>query len=148
MGHALLLFVLMGSPQDPDSSRAIEEATLRAKKENKRVLLVFGANGSFLRKGKTGRLLRYEYEVVSVDAAANKTLAEKYGIDPDTLPQLAVLSADGKLLASGDGATRDPFPFLDKWKTEPWDAETRYQDALARAKKEGKRLLVHLGAPW
>ena len=73
------------------------------------------------------------------------------------VPYLTVLAGDGEVLANQEtgalekGEAHDSErvkSFLDKWSADPWDAETVYQAALSRAKKEKKRLLLHLGAPW
>ena len=70
-----------------------------------------------------------------------------------------VLASDGagKVLANQEtgaleqGSVHAPekvSEFLGKWAAKPIDAEQLYKDALARAEREQKRILVHLGAPW
>ena len=154
-----------------DARAQIDAAFARAKKENKRVLLVFGANGCgwcrklhalFERDEEIARLLRYEYEVIRVDVGRfdrNEDLAADLGaaVRQHGIPFLTVLDAEGKPLVNQEtssleqGAAHDPAKvkaFLGKWAAPPLDAEKVVADARARAEKDGKKIFLRFGAPW
>jgi len=154
-----------------DARALLDGALARAKRENKRALLVFGANWwgwcrklDELVKGdpEIGRLLRYEYEVVRVDVGRfdkNEDLAADLGaaVRQHGIPFLTVLDAEGKPLVNQEtssleqGAGHDPAKvkaFLGKWAAPPLDAEKVVADARARAEKEGKKVFLRFGAPW
>ncbi len=146
-----------------NASTLIKGALARATKDNKRVLVIFGTNeekkcttlhNDTLKKGKIRRILSYEYEVTPVHLPSNKNLARELGANPETLeiPHMIILSGKGKPLNNGTQpyqlSSECVETFLNKWKAEPVDAEEAYATALARAKKEEKHLLIHLGAPW
>ena len=80
-----------------------------ARHENRRVLIVWGANAetpsqdfilTMLRHGEVSRTLLYEYEVVRAEVKGNERLAAKYKVPKGRLPHLTVLDANGALLAS------------------------------------------------
>jgi|TARA_B100002003_G_C13881571_1_gene430324 thioredoxin-related protein len=175
MKRIIAAFVLLGlafpatafaqDSYDPaaNASTLIKGALGRAKKDHKRVLVIFGTNeetkcttlhNDTLRKGKIRRILSYEYEVTPVHFPSNKDLARELGANPETLkiPHLIILSGEGKPINNDTQPyqlSRECLEtFLTKWKVEPIDAEEAYAAALAKAKKEKKRLLIHLGAPW
>ncbi len=98
-----------------DAKEQIAAALVRAKKENKRVLVQWGGNwcGWCIRLEKLYRAdkdirktLQYEYETVFVDAGRpagkNIDLAKSYGADlaKHGFPFLTILDADGKALVN------------------------------------------------
>lgn len=154
-----------------DAKVEIARAVARAKKNHKRVLLVYGANWCgwchklhdlFAKDSSIRKILLYEYEVVLVDIGRfdkHLDIVQGYGAEIKTegVPYLTVLGGDGKVVTNHDtgsleaGSEHDPSKvrkFLEKWAAAPVDAEKTLTDALARARKEKKRVLVHLGAPW
>lgn len=154
-----------------DAKADIEAALVKAGHENQRVLLVFGGNWCdwcvkfndlTVKNAKVSRALLYEYRVVRVDVGKldkNMPLAERFGAKLATtgVPHLTVLAATGKTLAHQEtgalvvGDKHDPvkvLEFLDKWKAEPQDAHAIMAAAKAKAAKDQKKVLVHLGAPW
>ena len=115
----------------------IGQALARAKKQNKRVILDFGANWCYdchvldlaFHHPEIALLLGRNYIVVHVDVGQydkNLDLAQRYRVPLDKgVPALAVLSADGKLLFSQERGefekARSMSPeeiaaFLQKWK--------------------------------
>ena len=99
-----------------DGSRQIAEALSIAKKENKRVLLQFGANWCgwchklhqlFKEDQRIAERLKSDYVVVLVDVnqGHNKDVDTRYG-NPTRfgLPVLVILDADGKQLTTKDSA--------------------------------------------
>jgi len=119
-----------------DGSQQIVVALETAKKENKRVLLQFGANWCIWchrlhslceTNSEISAKLRDAYIVVLVDVnkGHNKEVDTRYGTPTHFgLPALAVLDADGKLLVTQDsgkleeGDHHDPkkvLAFLNEW---------------------------------
>ena len=154
-----------------DAKADIAAALVKAKKDNKRVLLMFGANwcgwchklhGVFESNREIGRTLLYEYERVNIDIGKmdkNMDLVRKYGAraDKEGVPFLTVLDADGKAIANQEtgaleeGDHHDPAKvkaFLDKWKAEPLDARRVFERALSQAGKQDKKVFLSFGAPW
>jgi len=153
-----------------DAKAAVTHAVEVALKKHKRVLVVWGHDAhqgdvelhKALRSGKTEAWpFYYEYELVAVDSGADGTknaeLARSLGITEPARPQLTILDAAGKPLASriaSDFRDQEAWnskalgDFLSEHSVEPLDAEEVMQRALQRAKAENKRLFVHLGAPW
>lgn len=156
--------------EEADAKAEIARAAEKARRDNKRVLLVYGGNWcgwcrklhqAFTQNRDIARVLLYEYEVVRVDIGRfdkNLDIAEKYGSKiKKGVPYLTVLGGDGEVLTHQETGvlekegSHDPGlvkTFLEKWRAEPLDAETVLEESLSRAKKEKKRLFVHLGAPW
>lgn len=157
--------------ESADAKKQIEAALARAKEENKRVLLVFGANwcgwcrkldGLFKKDPEVARVLLYEYEKVLVDVGRfdkNEDLAADLGaaVRQNGIPFLTVLDAGGKPVANQEtssleeGSAHDPAKvktLLEKWAAPPLDAEKVLAEAVARAGKEGKRVFLRFGAPW
>lgn len=150
----------------------IAVALARAKREDKRVLVQWGANwcgwcnllaGTMKSDKDLARELLYEYEVVKIDVGRfdkHLDLVKKYGAKIDTgIPYLTFLDADDKVLenhetgALEDKATQrhDPakvLALLKKHETPRVEAAKLKEAAFARAKAEGKRVFVHFGAPW
>jgi thioredoxin-related protein len=154
-----------------DAKVLIAAAVEQAKRENQRVLVMFGGNWCgwchklhelFKSDKDIAKTLLYEYQLVLIDIGKfdkNLDIATGYGADLSKagVPYLAVLDANGKALttqdtgALEDGDHHDPkkvTAFLDKWKAEPRDAEVLLKDALGRAASEQKTVFLHLGAPW
>ena len=124
-------------PAHADADQEIAAAVARATKENKRVLLVFGANWCYdchvldhaLHDGEAGKILREKYLLVHVDIGEgekNPELVKLYKIPLDKgVPAVAILDAAGKLLySSGEGEfeaarrmlKQDLVAFLQHWK--------------------------------
>lgn len=122
---------------DADAKKEIEAAKLRAGNENKRVLLVFGANWCYdchvldraLHEGEAGKLMAENYVLVHVDIGEgekNPELLKTYKIPLEKgVPAVAILASDGRLLySSGQGEfeaarrmmKRDLVKFLTRWK--------------------------------
>ncbi|MDE0957074.1 MAG: thioredoxin family protein [Planctomycetota bacterium] len=156
---------------EADAAADIAAAVERAKKEHKRVLVVYGGNwcgwcvklDEFFKKDRTvSRTIRYEYEVVKVDIGKfdkNIGLVDGYGamIKKKGVPYITVLDGDGKVVAhqnTGDleeGDHHDSVKvekFLQAQKSPPVDAEQVLATALKQASKDGRKILLHLGAPW
>ncbi len=154
-----------------DAKADIAAALANAKRDNQRVLLVFGANwcgwchkldGVFKENREIARTLLYEYRLVKVDVGRwdkNLDVAQRYGVDLKKagVPYLTVLDADGKVLANQDtgalevGDQHDPAKvqaFLQQWKAQPLDAQQVLKDAVAQAAKQDRRVFLHVGAPW
>ena len=117
----------------------------------------------FFKKDRTvSRTIRYEYEVVKVDIGKfdkNIGLVDGYGamIKKKGVPYITVLDGDGKVVAhqnTGDleeGDHHDSVKvekFLQAQKSPPVDAEQALATALKQASKDGRKILLHLGAPW
>lgn len=160
-----------------DARADVKSAVAKAARDNKRVLIQWGANwcGWCIMLDKictTDReiatALRNEYEVVHVDIGRfdkNADLAAQYGADIKSgVPFLTVLGADGKVVKNQetgslevtkeeikDGIGHDRgkvLGFLKEHAAPMLVAE----DVLARAKseaaREGKIVFLHFGAPW
>ncbi len=152
--------------EDGKGMERVEQALVPAKRENKRVLLKIGGNWcgwcyklhDLFQKDKTIQtLLRDEYELVMVDNRFDKPVIEKWKIQPNGYPYLAVLDSTGKKVVEQEtgaleiGDKHDPNKvraFLEKWKPAPLDANDVFASALAQAKKEDKRVFIRVGAPW
>lgn len=153
--------------EDADGKQLVAEGLERARLERKHVLVVFGGNWCgwcyklhdvFEQDQDISQLLFNEYEVVLVDVGANKELLTSYGEDNDKhgVPFLTVLDADGAVLVNQntgdleDGSQHDVakvLEFLGKWIPETLDAQNVYQEALADAQRDHKRVFLQFGAP-
>lgn len=183
-GVLVLLAALMGTPclssqpareeiydTKANAKSQIAAALRKAKRDNKRVLLMFGGNWCgwchklhdvFQKESSIRRLLRYEFELVLVDVGRfdrHMDIAKAYGADlkKHGVPFLTVLRADGKALANQNTGDLEIGPrhdldkvkaLLQKWVPEPVDAEQVLKRSLSLATKQKKMVLVHLGAPW
>jgi thiol:disulfide interchange protein len=156
--------------EQADAAADVAAALARAARENKRVLIQWGANwcgwchllhGTFASDKDIQQKLLFEYEVVLVDVGKfdkHQDLAARYGADlKQGVPFLTVLDGAGKVLANQEtgsleqGKAHDPqkvLAFLTQHQAEPLDAAKVLADAKARAAAEGKRLFLHFGAPW
>lgn len=156
-----------------DGEKQIADALVKAKRDNKRVLLQFGADWCvwchrlhhvFQDNKEVARKLLYEYELVLIDVDEvdgkphNATVNKRFG-NPRKhgLPVLVVLDDHGRQLTTketasleqGDG--HDPakvLAFLTKWQAKPLSAEETLSTALGRAKAESKNVFVYFSAPW
>jgi thiol:disulfide interchange protein len=154
-----------------DAKAQIAAAVAKAGRDNRRVLIVHGGNwcgwchklhALFTQNKDIARTLLYEYEVVRVDVGRfdkNMDIASGYGADLKRagVPFLTVLDGAGKSLANQEtgaleaGQEHDPAKvaaFLNKYKAAPLDAARQLDVALAQAKKDNKKVFLHLGAPW
>ena len=144
----------------------IKAAMERATYSHKRVLVKFGGNWCgwcfklhdlFHANAEIAALLRSEYELVLVDVNNNRDILQEY--DPGGqhgYPWLTVLDSSGKVLVNQDtgsleiGPKHDPdkvLAFLARWQPDRPDAEQALTAAMEKARAEGKRVLVHIGAP-
>lgn len=156
-----------------DGEKQIAQALSAAKRDNKRVLLQFGANWCgwchkmhelFKTDPAVSRKLMYEYELVLIDVDTvdgkqhNEQINTRLG-NPirHGLPVFVVLDADGKQLTTQEteafevGDHHDPekvLAFLTRWQPKPVSAEETLARALSRAKSESKNVFVHYSAPW
>ncbi len=124
-------------PAGADADREIAAALTRATKENRRVLLVFGANWCYdchvlehaLHDGDAGKIVAEKFLVVHVDIGEgekNAELVKLYKIPLDKgVPAIAIIDSSGKLLySSGEGEfeaarkmmKQDLVAFLEHWK--------------------------------
>jgi thioredoxin 1 len=119
-----------------NAQQEIDEALTRAKKEHKRVILVFGGNWCYdchvldlaFHQPNIQPTVDANYIVVHVDVGQydkNLDLAKKYGVPLDKgVPGLAVVGSDGSLVFSQKGefeSARSLTPeqiieFLNRWK--------------------------------
>jgi thiol:disulfide interchange protein len=163
--------------EQADAKQVIAAAITRAKQENRRVLIQWGANWcsscvklhALYKSDKAiAHELSYEYDLVLVDIGKwdkNVDLAKQYGADFKAdgagVPYLTVLDGDGKVLANQvtgtledpaiQGGGHDPkkvLDFLVQYQAKPLVAEDVRTAAFARAKAEDKRVFEHFGAPW
>jgi thioredoxin-related protein len=125
-------------PANADANQEIQETLKRAVSENKRLLLVFGANWCYdchvldraLHEGDAGKIVNESFLLVHVDIGEgekNPELVKTYRIPLDKgVPAVAILDNDGKLLySSGDGEfesartmfKKDLVAFLTHWKS-------------------------------
>ena len=122
--------------ESADGGKQVEEGLLRARKENKRVLLMFGANWCgwchrlhklFESDAQIAAKLKQDFVVVMIDVNKNHNadVNQRYG-NPMRfgLPVLVVLDAAGKALRTQDtgkleeGDHHDPakvLAFLNQW---------------------------------
>ena len=156
--------------KNADAQQQLADAAGRAKRENKRVLVMFGGDWCgwchklhdlFASHAEIRKLLSYEYEMVMVDTKAPhaEELLKKASEGQTSVgfPFLAVFDPAGKLLVGQktdpleEGDHHDPKKvkdFLARWTVEPKDAETVLHDALAQASSDDKKVFLSFGAPW
>lgn len=153
---------------DPNcnAEKQIANALVKAKRDNKHVLLMCGGNwcgwcyklhDCFNENDNIKRLLQYEYKLVMIDINSNKDIPGRFNANPDGYPYLTVLNSDGEVIVNQstvpleEGRAHNPqkvYAFLTKWKPKPLDANVVYEKALALAVKENKIVFLHFGAPW
>jgi len=148
----------------PAAPAAVSKAFAKAKVHNQRVLAILTETGNdvaaALKKDKTLlRPLLYEFETVQLTGKEADAMAVQWKL-PYALaekPALAVLAADGKVLARlpreefvAEGGI-DGAKLLGKLKQyccEPVDAEQELAAGIALAKKTGRAVFVRFDAPW
>jgi thioredoxin-related protein len=160
-----------------DAREQIDEALARAGKENRRVLIQWGANwcgwcrllhNVYKQNGDVRRKLSYEYDLVLVDIGRwdkNMDLASGYGADlksPNAgVPYLTILDPSGSVVTNQETASfeikrdgksgHDPeklLAFFTKHQAPYLNAETILADALAEAARTDRKVFLHFGAPW
>jgi thiol-disulfide isomerase/thioredoxin len=158
-----------------DAKVDIAAAVVHARKENRRVLVQWGANWCgwchrlhelFHGDKDLAKELLYEYDVVLVDIGRwdkNMDLATSYGanLKESGVPYLTLLDGEGKVIVNQDSSSfeskdekkpgHDPKTVLEFLKSHqaPYaKAQDLYDAALARAKSENRRVFLHFGAPW
>ncbi len=152
--------------EDGQGAERVEQALVRARSENKRVLLKIGGNWCgwcyklhdvFHKDQAIRTVLRDEYELVMIESQKDKAVIEKWGLKPKGYPYLAILDASGKKLTEQEtgslevGPKHDPAKvkaFLEQWKAEPLDAGRVLGDTLKAAQKQKKIVFIRIGAPW
>ncbi|MEZ6016320.1 MAG: thioredoxin family protein [Planctomycetota bacterium] len=159
-----------------DANVVVAAAVARAARDNKRVLLQWGAdwcgwchllNDAFKKDSKLARKLMYEYEVVHVDIGKwdkHLDLAAKLGagFKGTGVPYLTILDGRGVPLVNtesgvfecpdpGNGLRHDPeklLAFLTLYEAKQRDSAELYSAALTDAAKSDRVALVTFGAPW
>jgi thiol:disulfide interchange protein len=152
-----------------DARADVKAALANAKRENKRVLIQWGANwcgwclklhGLLTSDKDLVKKVLYEYEVVHVDIGQrdkNMDLAKELGADFQGVPYLTILDATGDALVqqSADpfekGSGHDPaklLEFLTFWQADYLNAAELKSGSIAQAKESGRRVFLHYGAPW
>lgn len=118
-----------------NATREIQQARLSAQKQNKRILLVFGANWCIdchildraFHQPRVAPLLEGNFVVVHIDVGQydkNLTLARQYHVDLGKgVPSVAVIDAKNILLTSSSEfekahllTEQDVIDFLNEWK--------------------------------
>ena len=164
-------------PTGADPSAQIADALVVARRENQRVLIVWGGNWCgwsrelvrLLEKDRTlAREVLYEYRVVKVNLGRinqHLDLAARYGVDVSggSAPYLTVLApsgspeggpviierSDARALAR-DGSTDTTLVqmWLASYRATPLDAKQVLDAALSDANEKKKRVFIHFSAPW
>jgi hypothetical protein len=133
----------------------VPAALTRAKKKDKRLLVVWGSEASrapvdALLKRKLRTLAYNEFEVVRLTRADEPELAMRWNAGERGLAA-SVIAADGSMLGriGTDAANAETLEkFLSKHRVPQKDATALWEEAKAQAVREQKNILVHLGAPW
>jgi thiol-disulfide isomerase/thioredoxin len=157
-----------------DAKADIAAAVARASKENRRVLIQWGANWCgwcrqlhklFKEDKAIAQALFYEYDVVLVDIGKfdkNLEVADRYkaytgGFKEAGVPYLTILDGAGNLVVNQEtssleaGQGHDPkkvLDFLSKNQAPYLQAGAILERGLAEAKASGRRVFLHFGAPW
>jgi thiol:disulfide interchange protein len=124
-------------PANANAVQEISKATATARKESKRILLVFGGNwcldchvlDNAFHQPAIAPLLNNNFIVVHVDVGEytkNLALAKKYHVDLEKgVPSIAVLDINGSFLYSTSEfekarvlSQEDVIQFLNKWKPQ------------------------------
>jgi thiol-disulfide isomerase/thioredoxin len=161
--------------EQADARADVAAALVNAGKENRRVLIQWGANwcgwchllhDTFKANAEVRRKLQYEYDVVLVDIGRwdkNLELATQYGADfkAHGVPFLTILDAEGNVLANQetgsleakiDGESgHDPatvLEFLAQHQAPYRSAASVMNEAIAAAATQNKLVFLHFGAPW
>ncbi len=159
-----------------DAKEQIKTATALARRDARRVLVMFGFNGCgwchklhglFASDKDIRTLLADEYVLAMVDIQARNAddlLREcKTALSRDELqkgvgyPFLAVLDGNGRVITAQRtdplevGDHHDPAKvkaFLEKWVAPKVAAAKVFEEGLAKASAEDKLVFLHFGAPW
>lgn len=161
--------------EQADAREQIKAAITQARKENRHVLIQWGANwcgwchllhGTFSSDSAVRRKLLYEYDFVLIDIGRwdkNMDLALEYGADlkSNGVPYLTVLAADGSVIANQETGSLEAeldgknghdaakvLAFLEEHQAPYLPADSILAAGLAQAKKQKKRIFLHFGAPW
>jgi thioredoxin-related protein len=152
-----------------DADEQIKVATARARRDSKRVLVMFGGDWCgwchklhelFASDPAIRSVLADEYVVVMVDTQAPKAEALlarcKGDLESVGFPFLAVLDGQGEVVTRQktdpleEGDHHDPAKvkqFLDKWTAPKVSAAKVLEDALAKASSDDKLVFLHFGSP-
>ncbi len=158
-----------------DARQVITQAVAKAHKNNRRVLIQWGANwcgwchllhDTFEKNREVRRKLLYEYDLALIDVGRfdkNIELAREYGADlkANGIPFLTILDGEGKALTNRETGSlektvdgkpgHDPekiMALLTKHQAQPLTAESVLNDGLVQARRENKLVFLHFGAPW
>ncbi|MFO1077192.1 MAG: thioredoxin family protein [Planctomycetota bacterium] len=159
--------------EQADGHKQVADALAKAKRDNQRVIIQWGANWCGWCKWLAGTMhsdqdlaheLLYEYQLVHIDVGRfdkHKDLAKELGADFKAIPYLTILDADGKALVqqntepfeinTADKHGHDPakvLALLKEHEAKPLDATEVLIAGRAAAKAAGKRVFLHFGAPW
>jgi len=163
--------------EQAEAKEQIASALAKAKKENRRVLIQWGANwctwcyamdDQFKKNKDLSRKILYEYDLIHINMSGdigekNKLVAASLGAELRSVPYLTILDADGEAIINQatepfentgdlkDG--HDPaklLAFLTEHQAPYLSAESILADGVAKAASggEGKRVYLHFGAPW
>ncbi len=158
-----------------DAREQVEVATALARRDSRRVLVMFGYNGCGWCHKLHGlykfdpairQLLADEYVLAMVDIQAPNADslldASKAALSPEELkkgvgfPFLAVLDGDGRVLTAQrtdpleEGDHHDPAKvkaFLERWTAPKVAASDALGGALAKASADDKLVFLHFGSP-
>ncbi len=152
-----------------DAKRQVQEASAKAQRDGKRVLVMFGGDWCgwchklhelFASDPAIGEVLADEYLLVMVDTKAPnaESLLDECRGDLGAVgyPFLAVLDGNAKVVTRQKtdplevGDHHDPAKvkqFLDKWTAPKVSAAKLMEDALAKASSEDKLVFLHFGTP-
>lgn len=162
--------------ESADGAADVAAAVAKAQRENKRVLVQWGAdwcgwchwlNGACTKDKALAKALRYEYEVVHVDIGKwdkHLDLAERLGarFKDSGVPYLTILDGKGRAVVNtasdvfecpddGNGLRHDPAKlaaFLAIYEAPRQEAAALVSAAVEEAKGADKRVLLTFGAPW
>ena len=159
-----------------DAREQVAKATAQAKRDDKRVFLMFGGDwcgwchklhGLFATNPEIRKTLSDEYIPVMVELespnATELLKTCKAALSSDELqkgvgyPFLAVLDSEGKVvtaqrtdpLEQGDHhGPKKVQDFLSRWVAAPKEANLVVEEVFSRAASEDKRVFLVFGAPW
>jgi uncharacterized protein YyaL (SSP411 family) len=159
-----------------DAKEQIKTATALARRDARRVLVMFGFNGCgwchklhglFASDEAIRTLLADEYVLAMVDVQAQnaddilrdcKTALSREELQKGVgYPFLAVLDGNGRVVTAQRtdplevGDHHDPGKvkaFLEKWVAPKVAASKVFEDGLAKASRDDKLVFLHFGAPW
>ncbi|MCA9416101.1 MAG: thioredoxin family protein [Candidatus Omnitrophica bacterium] len=150
---------------EQDAAAEIKQSLIKAKKDNRHVILVWGGNWCgwcyklhdlFENNEPVSELLEEDFIVIPVDYNSNKSLGAQYSESITSFPFLTVLEASGEVLINQrtepleEGDHHSPvavLKFLEEWKPKPQEANTVFHDSIVQASRENKLVFLHLGSP-